>query len=596
LLIGGLAAVACLVGLGLWMRRSPPPNIVFITLDTTRADRLGCYGYEKAETPHLDALARRGTLFERAYAPAPMTTPSHSSMFTGLWPPEHGVITNGQMALPRSIPSLADLLAKGGYDTGAFVAAFVLQKKFGLARGFKVYDDDLSQAERNSDELHRYRDGRLVVDAAVKWLEGRAARSAGQPFFCWVHLYDAHDPYMDHADKFGDRFKDRPYDAELAYVDGQVGRLFALLESLKLAENTVVVVVGDHGESLGEHHEQTHGYMLHESTLRVPLIIANPRGDGTARRVADPVPLVDLFPTMLELGGGRPGRGISGKSLVPALAGSPLESRTCYSRTEEPFMQAFWSPLQGLTTENWRYVRTTRPELYDLKKDPRELVNLADDQPEKLRELEEELARFESGLTKRAGAIVAVTPEERRALESMGYTGGGRPSSERPEGESKLPDIKDMIGSLNSLHEATELMDEKKFDEAAKILEPLARDVPNMFRAGLNLARCRMHQENYEDAIRWSKSALEVDPNSDRAHDMLGFCYLKLNKLNLAAEHFQRLLEINPDSENGLQFLGEIHQRQGNTAMAMRYYEAALRVNPNNDAAAQALMALRRQQ
>lgn len=595
LLIGGLAAVVCLAGVGLWMRRSPPPNIVFITLDTTRADRLGCYGYDKAETPHLDALARRGTLFERAYAPAPMTVPSHSSMLTGLWPPEHGVITNGQMALPDGIPALAEVLAKGGYDTGAFVAAFVLQKKFGLARGFKVYDDDLSQAERSSDELHRYRDGRLVIDSAVRWLKGRASRGSGQPFFCWVHLYDPHDPYLDHADEFGERFADRPYDAELAYVDGQLGRLFATLESLKVSHNTIVVVVGDHGESLGEHDEQTHGYMLHESTLRVPLIIADPRGDGTARRVTNPVPLVDLFPTMLELGGGRPDREIGGKSLLPALAGSPLEPRTCYSRTEEPYLQAFWSPLQGLTTEGWRYVRTTRPELYDLANDPKELVNLADKQPEKLKELEAELARFESGLKKRAGTAVAVTAEERRALESLGYTGGGLPPSQRPEGEQKLPDIKDMIGTLNQLHDATELMDEKKYEEAAKILEPLARDVPNLFRARLNLGRCRMSQQKFEDAIQWFKAALEIDPNSDRAHDMLGFCYLRLRKLELAAEHFQRLLEIRPESETGLLFLGEIHQRQGDAAGAMRYYEAVLRVNPQNDAAMQALMALRGQ-
>lgn len=574
-----------------FQNRQASPNILLITLDTTRADRLGCYGYQRAETPHLDSLGRRGVVFERAYAPAPMTAPSHTSLFTGLWPPEHGVLTNGQTTLLPGIPTLAESLRQRGYDTAAFISAFVLQSRFGLNRGFQVYDEDLSKAKLENDELHRYRDGKYSIESAVNWLT--KSRTARTPFLCWVHLYDPHEPYETHPREFGTRFDNERYDGEIAYVDLLVGRLLKTLNDLHLTGNTYILVVGDHGESLGEHGELTHGYTLHESTLRVPLIAVDPRTPQGGQRISQPVPLVDIFPTLLDVAGVPVPEDISGRSLQPVFAGRLPGPRTCYSLTDEPYLQAFWSPLRSLTTERWRYVRSTRPELYDLSQDPQELENLAELNSDVTNDLENELAIFEEKLQLHAGSNVELSVQDRRVLESLGYTAGRVKKPLDLHGEEKLPDIKDMLVHLNTLDRAIHLIEQRKFDEAATILEPIANEVPNFLRARLNLGLCRLIQKNYEDAETWLKKTLEVDPSADRAHDMLGFTYLKLQKLDLAEHHFKELLKIRPDSENGNLFLGEVYQRQGDYKQAMRYYLTTLRINPENRSARDAADQLR---
>ncbi len=566
--------------------------MLLITLDTTRADRIGCYGYKSAKTPNLDRLANRGVLFERAYAPAPMTSPSHASMFTGLWPPEHGVFTNGQVALDHSLSTLAEKLSSEGYDTAAFVAAFVLQKKFGFQQGFSVYDDDLSKAASDIDVLHQYRDGRYVIDSAMDWLDRRTRKDSSTPFFCWVHLYDPHDPYLDHPDEFGSQFAEQKYDGEVAYVDLQVGRLLEKLKSLGLSDSTTIVVVGDHGESLGEHGEETHGYMLHDSTLRVPWIIADPKQTSRGFRVPAPVSTVNLFPTLLEAAGVATSSKEASLSVLSAVNGKEIAPQVCYSQTEEPYLQAFWSPLKGLTTERWRYVRTTKPELYDLLADPKELVNLAAKEPDLLSELDGELAAFESSLERRSGSQVLLSKNEERALHSLGYAGGAAASSDATTDGQPLPDIKDMIGYLNRLQRATEFLDHESFDDAIVILEPLALEVPNFLRARLNLAICYLQVGKFEQAAEWCESALDVDPSSGAAHDVAGFAYLKLRNLEKSAEHFQRLLELQPDSENGHLYLGEVYQRQMRFELAMQHYAEAVRINPSNEAARKALAAL----
>lgn len=591
-LLCSLAVGALLAGGYVWLQTPAPVHVLLITLDTTRADRLGCYGYSSAKTPHLDTLADRGVLFERAYAPAPMTSPSHASMFTGLWPPEHGVFTNGQVALDESVLTLAERLATDGYDTAAFVAAFVLQKKFGFQQGFKVFDDDLSKAAPDTDVLHQYRDGRYVIDSAMDWLERRTRKDSSSPFFCWVHLYDPHDPYLDHPDEFGSQFAEQKYDGEVAYVDLQIGRLLEKMKALGLSDSTMIVVVGDHGESLGEHGEETHGYMLHDSTLRVPLIIADPKHNSGGLRIPAPVSIINLFPTILEAAGVTPLPKQAALSLLSAVKGKDIAPQVCYSQTEEPYLQAFWSPLKGLTTERWRYVRTTRPELYDLQADPKELVNLAEKEPDLLSELDGELAAFESSLERRTGSQVLLSKNEERALHSLGYAGGSAASSDATTDGQPLPDIKDMIGYLNRLQRATELLDHESFAEAIVILEPLALEVPNFLRARLNLAICYLQAEKFEQAAQWCESALEVDPNSGAAHDVAGFAYLKLRNLEKSAEHFQRLLALQPDSENGHLYLGEVYQRQMRFELAMRHYAEAVRINPGNEAARNALAAL----
>ena len=588
-----LFIVLAAIGLGgilVYLSSSPGVNILLITLDTTRADRLGCYGYEQALTPELDALAKNGVLFERAYAPAPMTSPSHTSIMTGLWPPEHGVNTNALTVLDPKIPTIAELLQARGYATAAFPAASMLAARFGLNRGFQSYFDDLSDPKTGADRMQRSRDGRYIADLSIQWLKQQQADDA--PFFCWLHFYDPHDPYHFHPQEFNAKFRERPYDAEIAYVDQQISRVIDELERLGELNNTVIVIAGDHGESLGEHGEDMHGYLLHESSLRVPLIISNHNGAKAGHRVATAVSLIDLFPTLLELGGAEVSGDLKLRSLQPALQGNPLEPRLCYSQTVEPYLQAFWSPLQSLTNERWRYVRTTQPELYDLKADPKELVNLASREPDKVSELDGELTAFEEKFQIRTGAQVKLSTQEQRALESLGYAGGSS-AKEDPRKASDRPDVKDMIGYLNQFNRALHLIDDRNFDEAAILLEPLARDVPNFHRARLNLAQCRIHQEKYADAIEWCRAAIEIDPDSARAFEMLGFSQLKLRELDLAEKNFLRLIELQPESENGHLYLAEVYQRQEKFALAMQHYEYVLRINPRNEAASRVLEALR---
>src|SRR5262249_10006680 len=392
------------------------PNVLLITLDTTRADRLGCYGYSAALTPALDRLAAEGVLFEQACTPAPLTLPAHASLMTGLYPREHGLITNGRGRLDENVSTLAESFRHGGYDTAAFVGSFVLHSKFGLDRGFMAYDDDMTHTDPTEHGMHRQRDGRRVVDSALAWLEQRRKK----PFFGWVHLYDPHVPYQAHADEFGDRFQQRPYDGEIAYVDRLVQRLVDHLRQNRLWERTLIVVVGDHGESLGEHDEQEHGLTLYNSVLQVPWIWAGRGVTAAGRRVPQPVSLVDLRPTLLDAAGLRDPAPTSGRSLRAALTGGEIAAGECYSATDEPLLAQGWSPLRSLTTSRWKYIRTPEVELYDLASDPQETRNLAADQAEQVQDLDDRLVSREQALVTRQAAAVALSPKERQALESLG--------------------------------------------------------------------------------------------------------------------------------------------------------------------------------
>lgn len=593
LILGG----ACLLGIALfaalWMfGTNSRPNILFITLDTTRADRIGCYGYAAAETPTIDALAKRGVLFERAYASAPMTAPSHTSMFTGLFPPEHGVWTNGGVGLPSDVPVLAETLQRAGYATAGFIASMVLEPNCGLNRGFDHYDSDLPE-EGPADDGHghaRSRDGKLVVDAALAWLNRRPASSA--PFFCWVHLFDPHEPYLTHAEDFGEKFAERPYDAEIAYVDRELARLFAALEKDGRLDRTVIVIIGDHGEGLGDHGERQHGYMLHDSTLRVPFLIADPRKKNDSRRVSTPVSLVDAFPTLLTLAGLKPPPECAKRDLTPALRGESLPTRVCYSQTLEAYQEARWSPLQSLTTDRWRYVRTSKPELYDLQADPGELQNLAGAQPDLVSELDGELAQFLAGLKRRSASQHALSERERRQLESLGYIGASGIDPNEIEFDPERPDIKDMIVHFNALMDARKLIELEQYDQAMAQLRPLAETVPNFPRASFSLGLCLFRQDKLQEAAPWFERVLESDPNYERAHDALGFIYLKLRKLDLSEKHYLKALELRPNSENAILYLGEIAQRREQYPLAMRLYAETLRINPGNRQAREAFAAL----
>lgn len=586
--ISSLTLFGLVAGIVVWYVRSPRPwNVLLITLDTTRADRLGCYGYGFAKTPVLDRLARQGTLFERAYAPVPLTLPSHASMLTGLYPPEHGLRNNGQAALPQGLPTLATELQAAGYETGAFVAAFVLDHKFGLQRGFKTYNDDLSLADPGLDGHHQYREGSLVIDAALRWLRPRSRK----PFLCWVHLFDPHYPYLTHEDQFGTQFQERPYDAELAYVDEQLDRLISTLRESGALEHTLIVVVGDHGESLGEHGELAHSMTVYDATLRVPLLVVDPRASRPGQRVSEPVSLVDLTPTVLDLLGRRPLPTVSGRSLRPVLQGEPLPPLPCYAETDEPYHAGHWSPLRALITSQWKYIRSPRAELYDLLADPHELQNLATANPGQLDKLEGELTAWEGRMNQRLADNVALTEQERRALSGLGYASyrGKNGEQERP-----LRDVKDMLPYYYKLNDGAAMIDAGRYDIAEPVLREVLAADPDYFAAHGELGRCLMRQKKYSEAVQSLRRAMELDPGAEGVQSMLGATLFLKGDYAAAVEALELAIRLNPDMYQNYFNLGMTLEKLGRPAEAIKHYEDCLERAPHAVQARQRLEILQK--
>lgn len=606
-----LCAAALITGFAAWRQQPSRLNVIIVTLDTTRADRIGCYGAQDALTPVLDGLANRGVLFEQALTPIPLTLPSHASMFTGLYPPEHGLRTNGKHCLSDEIPTLAEACRAKGYDTGAFVASFVLDSKFGLDRGFETYDDDLTGTDPTEDTLHRNRSGERVVDRALGWLKLRGKR----PFFCWVHLYDPHAPYLEHRDLFDDRFAGRPYDAEIAYVDLQLDRLLNVLSAQGLEPQTLVVVVGDHGEGLEQHGERYHGHTLYDSTLHVPWIMSLPGVLPQNQRIATPVSLVDLYPTVTDMLKLKGSTAISGKSLLPAVEGKSLQTRALYAETDEPWLESGWSPLRAIVTDQWKYVRTTRPELFQRPQDPQEINNLAAELPEQLAALERELADLESSLRHGVESKAQLSDQDRQKLSGLGYL--GHAGSEKPliEGQT-LHDIKDMIGHYYALDDARLLLDagdfagaeaalrkiidaapdyelaeitlgdvflnQRKLDEARSIYQGVLQRNPESALAMLHLGDVCEAEGRYEQALEFYLEALKREPDAVKLTYNIGRVLVLLNRDDEAMSYFRTVLDLDPGFVSAHIELGSALARQGMRELALAQYDQALNYDPRS--------------
>jgi arylsulfatase A-like enzyme/Tfp pilus assembly protein PilF len=560
-----------------WSHRLLPPgsprNLLLISLDTLRADHLGCYGHAEAQTPRLDALARSGLRFERATTVVPLTLPAHSSLLTGTFSTWHGVRDNGGFYLEDDQVTLAEVLRDRGFRTGGFVGSFVLDRRWGIAQGFARYFDDFDLERFNeapSMDLIQRR-GDEVVDKALEWL-----RSDGeQPFFAWVHLYDPHAPY-EAPEPYRSRFPRTAkgaYDAEIAYTDSQVGRLLDGLELLGRLRETLVAVVGDHGEMLGERGEQTHGFFIYEPATHVPLILSGP--GVRARVVPDQVRMADVMPTALELLKVRPPRTVQGVSLLPLLRGERLDL-VAHSESWYPRYHYGWSELRAVQDGRFKYIRAPRPELYDLQSDPREEKDRSGEDAARLdtlaRALQDIEARTASAAAAKGPRPVDAETEER--LAALGYVGGSvsrRNLEERPRG-----DPKDKIGLYNLIKQAGSSSAEGRVEEAiAKVRQALAQD-PEIVEAYMLLGNFLKKAKRPEEAIAAYRQALARDDEHQGALFQLAIAYKDQGRLEDARAGFERAREL--DAKNGkvLWQLADLWMRKGEPEKAEDVIKDAL--------------------
>ena len=564
-------------------------NVILVTLDTTRADHIGAYGYGRARTPNLDRLAKEGVLFEHCITPTAYTLPSHSSIMTGLYPPAHGVRLNGDAALSDSQTTLAERLGAKGYRTGAFVGAFVLDGRWGISQGFQHYDDKFDLGPDQKLDLARVqRPANAVADAALQWLEQDSAK----PFFAWLHMYDAHTPY-EPPEPFRTQFQsggqNGMYDGEIAFADSQVGRVLGWLDRKNLRKNTIVVITADHGEGLGSHGEGEHGYYVYDYAVRVPLIVAVP---GTSdKRVVNQVRTVDLAPTILELVGGDSLQNVDGRSLLPLLNSSDDGApRPAYSESVATKLQYGWAGLYSLRTNDHKYIEAPRAELYDLVKDPGETKNQLDDQRRVAVALRRDLSTIRAEGAKRAPKAqeANLDSETVSKLTALGYLGGGTSVSADAD-ERGLADPKDRMHLFDSIGFAANLLGKDDYKQAAEVLEIVLKDDPNVpqaqllvvsayrktgqtakaktildtylkkdpgnSRALIAMAEILAEEKRYDDVLAISRSALAKDPLNARAYELMADVHMARNQPREALPLLQKAVEIQPKlsrSQNNL--------------------------------------------
>lgn len=489
-------------------------NVVLFTLDTLRADRLGCYGYQGVETPAIDALAAGGVRFAHAVTPVPMTLPSHASIMTGTYPPTHGVRDNGTYRLTPEQVTLAERLQDQGYSTAAFIAAFVLDRRYGLAQGFDLYDDQITPAQlaEGVSNLNPQRTGDAVTDSAIRWLDEFSQTSPDRPFFAWVHLFDPHAPYAP-PEPYKSRYASSPYDGEVAFTDHQVGRFVDRLGEIGLMERTLIVVVGDHGEGLGDHGESAHSLLIYGATIRAPLIFYGPALIPAGVVIDDRVAAtIDVMPTLLDLLGlpTEESRGVS------HLRAEAQPDRAVYAETLATQLSHGWSPLYGLRRLSDKYIEAPTPEYYDLEADPGELNNLWSARHEEAERLKDRLADL---MTSFAGsgddgaARVAMDQEAIDKLAALGYVGGGGTANTGP-----LPDPKDMIALFDrEMATASALVTAGQHTRSIPLIERLLATNPNDAGLWSLLSSAQLQASRLEDAINSRLRSIELQPGDPGA-------------------------------------------------------------------------------
>jgi len=587
----GLKACTTLVAFLLTIAhaQSPPPNVLLITIDTVRADHLGAYGYAKAATPVIDRLAREGIRFADATSQAPLTGPAHAAILTGQYPPRLGVRDNATTPIPAGTTTIASMFKARGYRTAGVVGAFILGPEYGFGQGFDTFDANFSRFN-TSMKLQAQRRAGEVTDAALKHIHQPSATSH-QPFFLWVHFYDAHAPY-DPPAPFKTRFAASPYDGEVAYVDANIGRLIAALEQSGELDRTVVAVIADHGEGLGDHGEQEHGLFLYESVLHVPWIMRLPAHASAGTVVTTQVRAIDVLPTIAAAAGVAPPKG-DGQNVMPFVTGvAPRDPAPSYAETYYPKWHFGWSELKSVRVGDWKYIDAPKPELYDMRADRAERRNAIDARGPLAGGLSTELGKLQIGFGAAATAEAPQPdPETLARLRSLGYVGIAAPSS-----TGRGPDPKDMVPKLEmfkiTTSRALDALGRGNADFAIAEFKKLIAINDRSYELHLFLGDAYAAKRQWENALGEYAAARVLNGHS--AAPLVSEARVRLGQHDLAGatKTIEAAAALEPTSGEVALVRGSILEDEGRTGDAFAQYEAAVRLNGSDPQARAALASL----
>ena len=549
-------------------------NVLIITIDTLRADRLSCYSREHLETPQIDSLARRGVLFDYAFAHTPLTLPSHANIFLGRTPLYHGVHDNSSFTVHEKYLTLAEFLKDIGYATGAFVGAYPLDSTFGLDQGFSTYDDEYGSQIDRGDKYYVERKAEEVVDRALLWVKRQSS-----PWFLWVHVYDPHAPY-EPPQPFEDRFKNNLYNGEVAYVDSEMGKIFDYLESEKLYEDTLIVLTGDHGEGLWQHGELTHGYFAYNTTIWIPLIFYFPGIEpGNA---PDYVSHIDIFPTICDILNLKEPDVLTGVSLLPAMKGKKLEHGPIYFESLFPYYERVynrdWAPLYGFIEEGEKYIESPIPEVYDLLEDFTELRNLA---------REKELGRYRKKLDDikekysaeaEEDAQSSLNKEALRKLKSLGYVSGSSSEEEKEFGPDE--DIKSLLPHYDKSIVAKQIYLKGEKQKAIRMLQEVITERKDIGLAYSNLATLYKDEGNFSGALLVIEEGMRNNPTSHEVFSAYLNFLTEAGQSDKVISVFNDIDISQKDTDAELwNFLGIAYTRKGDYRKALEALDKAVSID-----------------
>ncbi len=564
----------------------PRPNVILITLDTTRADRMGFLGSTRGLTPNLDAMAKQGVVFSHAYSHVPITTASHTTILTGTYP-QFNHVTDFGIPLSSRLPYLPDLLHQHGYHTGAFVGSLILDPLDGTApgfdRGFDIYDAGFHLRRHGADRYQTVeRRAGDVVQHALGWL----SQLENGPFFLWIHLYDAHDPY-DPPEPYKSRYSSQPYDGEIAYADSAVGKLLDALRKHGLYDETMIAVMADHGESLGAHGENTHGIFLYDETLHVPLLIKLPLNRSAGKRIETRVGLVDVAPTILQESGIAVPKDVQGESLLKMLKPvgtrgvTAAEDRPAYAETDYPHRAFGWSSLRALRAGKYLYIQAPERELYDQTTDPAAKRNLAPDSKAVADTLGFKLDEFRQKTSQTLMELAKPDPEQAQKLQALGYVA----SDSTADAGGKMPggsDPKTKIEVSNLLHDAMFDVEDARYAEAVPLLERVLKEQPDMPVANMQFGMAEARLKNYDKALAPLQKAVRLSPDNGMGHYELGLALFETGDWKAAAPQFEASVARAPRWADAHFSLGAVYARIDRVPEAMTELDTTLALTPDH--------------